>query len=217
MQSSHQIEQRLNAWKPKFLGRHRLEDLTKLVESCFKPWHVRAKIQQDPELGWQESAISGLFDSQLRRKNIDIIVHVGWGGAWFSITEKTWASFKFDLGQVLQHELIHRRQASYRTHIDDEYSLYYDVKAGAGADKQNMDYLAEFDEIEAYAHDIALEIQHYYPRQDPFKILATLNRRRRVWSWNYYKRTFKGSDDWSEVRNRLLKKTYLWLTNPHKE
>ncbi len=218
MQDSHQISQRLDRWKPKFLGRQRLEDLKKIVENCFKPWHVRCKIQHDAELGWQNMAVSGLFDSQgPKRKNIDIILHVSWGSDWYNVSEKNWNNFKFDLGQVLQHELIHRRQASYRMHLDDEYSLYYDVKAGANADKQNMDYLAELDEIEAYAHDIALEIQHYYPRTNPFKILATINRRRKLWSWNYYCRSFAGSEDWSEVRNRLLKKTYLWLSHPEKE
>ena len=74
-----------------------------------------------------------------------------------------------------------------------------------------LNKVAELDEIEAYAHDIALEILHHYPTMDPYAVLSSINRRRRLWSWNYYRDAFKYSEDWSDVRHRLLKKTYQWL------
>ena len=74
-----------------------------------------------------------------------------------------------------------------------------------------MDYLAEIDEIDCYAHDIAMEIREFYPKMDPFVVLGSINKRRKIWSWRYYRNTFKHSPDWSEVRDRLLKKIYLWL------
>ena len=76
-----------------------------------------------------------------------------------------------------------------------------------------VDYLAELDEIDAYVHDIAMEIREYYPKSDPMDVLRNINKRRKLWSWNYYRSAFKDSKDWSDVKTRLLKKTYLWL--PH--
>ena len=213
MELGPQIEQRLLRWKTKLMGRHRHEDLIKMLQSCLSPFGVKIKKQHDANLDWQSIAVSGLFDSQIQRRNITLFLHFSWGSEWFRISEKNWKELRFQLSQCVQHELIHRRQASYRQHLDDEYALYYDVKTSNSLDKQNMDYLAEFDEIEAYAHDIAMEIREFYPRTNPYQVLRTINRRKRIWSWTYYQRSFKNSEDWSEVRQRLLKKTYQWL--PH--
>jgi hypothetical protein len=58
-----------------------------------------------------------------------------------------------------------------------------------------------------------MEIKELYPSIDPYEVLATIDQRNELWSWNHYRETFKDSEDWSLVHNRLLKKTYLWL--PH--
>jgi hypothetical protein len=213
MELGPQINQRLAQWKTKLIGRHRHEDLIKMLQSCLSPFGVKVKKQYDANLDWQSIAVSGLFDSQIQRRNITLFLYFSWGSEWFRISEKNWKDLRFQLSQCVQHELIHRRQASYRQHLDNDYALYYDVKASNSLDKQTMDYLAEFDEIEAYAHDIAMEIREFYPRTNPYQVLRTINRRKRIWSWTYYQRSFKNSEDWSEVRQRLLKKTYQWL--PH--
>jgi hypothetical protein len=213
MELGSQIEQRLARWKPKLMGRHRHDDLIKMIQSCLNPFGVRIKKQFDASLDWQSVAVSGLFDTQKSRRNITILLYFSWGSDWFRINDRNWSELRFQISQCLQHELIHRRQAEYRQHLDNEYTLYYDVKASDSTNKQTMDYLAEIDEIEAYAHDIAMEILEYYPKVDPYQVLRTIAYRKKLWSWVYYKRTFKKSEDWSDVRNRLLKKTYQWL--PH--
>jgi hypothetical protein len=213
MELGPQIEQRLAKWKPKMLGRHRHSDFVKIVQSCLNPFGVRVKKQSDYTIDWQYMAVSGLFDSEKVRRNITLFLYFSWGSEWFRVTEKNWPEIRFSISQCLQHELIHRRQASWRYHLNNQYTLYYDVKPSDSRDKQQMDYLAEFDEIEAYAHDIAMEIKNFYPKVDPYKVLRSINYRKKLWSWNYYKKSFKNCEDWSEVRNRLLKKTYQWLPN----
>ena len=213
MELGPQINQRLAQWKTKLIGRHRHEDLIKMLQSCLSPFGVKVKKQYDANLDWQSIAVSGLFDSQIQRRNITLFLYFSWGSEWFRISEKNWKDLRFQLSQCVQHELIHRRQASYRQHLDNDYALYYDVKASNSLDKQTMDYLAEFDEIEAYAHDIAMEIREFYPRTNPYQVLRTINRRKRIWSWTYYQRSFKNSEDWGDVRRRLLKKTYQWLSH----
>jgi hypothetical protein len=58
-----------------------------------------------------------------------------------------------------------------------------------------------------------MEIAEYYPRQNPYAVLRSIDTKRKLWSWRYYKEAFKDSPDWSDVHNRLLKKTFKWI--PH--
>lgn len=207
------INERIDRWTPKLWGalpprliRHRLQ-------ACLRPFDVRVELQPDDYLEPHQSAMSGLFDNEIPNRNIVIGLHLASYIDEFIIDERNWPEFRFNLSQVVQHELLHRSQSERRQHLDHPYTLYYDVKAGRKSDKEQMDYLAEFDEIDAYAHDIAMEIHYHYPRQDPYAVLRRIGSTRKLWSWNYYKRSFRHSSDWSEVRNRLLKKTYQWI--PH--
>jgi hypothetical protein len=70
-------------------------------------------------------------------------------------------------------------------------------------------YLAEIDEIEAYAHDIAIDLFHHYPRH----YMDHLRDGRYMTSlaWQMYVEAFHGTD-WKDIRNRLYKKTYEHLT-----
>jgi hypothetical protein len=144
---------------------------------------------------------------------IEITMHFHQNSRSYNFTPSAWVNFKFMLTQVLQHELIHKHQYSHRIGLENSCCLYYDIKGGEKSDKDYMDYLAELDEIEAYAHDIALEIVHHYPRLSPYKVLDTINKRKKIWSWHHYRDTFEYSEDWDDVKHRLLKKTYQWI--PH--
>jgi hypothetical protein len=210
---ANDINQRIDAWAPKLQGSVPHQKIRQSLHRCLKPFDVKIALQPEHELEAHQVCMSGLFDSEIESRNITITLHFGTCVDEFIFDEYSWSEFRFQLSQVVQHELLHRSQSERRQHLDNPCTLYYDVKAGAKSDKDQMDYLAEFDEIDAYAHDIAMEIKYYYPRQDPYEILGSINRRRKVWSWNYYARSFRHSSDWSEVRNRLLKKAYQWL--PH--
>jgi hypothetical protein len=74
----------------------------------------------------------------------------------------------------------------------------------------NMDYLAMVEEVDAYAHDLAMEIKYHYPDIDPKEVLKNLNNYGNLTTWEIYKRVFKKAR-WKYVRNELLKKTYKWL------
>jgi hypothetical protein len=73
-------------------------------------------------------------------------------------------------------------------------------------------YLSDIDEIEAFAHDLALEMQFYYPGKKINDILSRPSRFRKLTTYKVYKRAF-GKTDWSDIRKNLLKKTYKWLSN----
>lgn len=207
------INQRIDRWAPKLWGSLPHTLIRRRIQACLQPFDVRVDLQPDAGLEAHQSAMSGLFDSDIEVRNITISLHFATCVDEFIIDDHNWREFRFQLSQVVQHELLHRSQSERRQHLDNPYTLYYDIKAGRKSDKDQMDYLAEFDEIDAYAHDIAMEIRFNYPGQDPYAILRNIGRRRKVWSWNYYARSFRHSPDWSEVRHRLLKKTYQWI--PH--
>lgn len=206
------INRRIAALRDELQGSVPLEQVLESVQAALKPFGIRVYLIPDETLTRPDFICSGTYDFQKKRQPIDIVLHFNEGNRCFNFTDKSWRNFSFLLSQVVQHELIHKCQYSYRQNMEDGGStLYYDIKAGEKSDKEHMDYLAELDEIDAYAHDIALEILHHYPTTDPYEVLRTINRRRKLWSWNYYKAAFRYSEDWSDVRNRLLKKTYQWI------
>ena len=214
MHQAKKINRRIDALKDEFCGVVGLEKVQELTEQALKPWGVNVIIEPDSSIRNGALSFGGLYDFNKKRRPIDIIIYYPANRETHNFTKKAWSAFRFSLSQVLQHELIHKYQYSWRHEFEDGgATFYYDVKGTEKSDKDHMDYLAELDEIDAYAHDIAMEILQHYPRHNPYDILSTLNKRRYIWSYNYYKRAFKHSTDWSEVRNRLLKKTYQWL--PH--
>ena len=99
----------------------------------------------------------------------------------------------FKVSQVLQHELIHKHQAQYR----DELLGYKDE-----------DYLANKDEIGAYAHDIMLELKQNNNGWNILRHISQYN----IPSYIIYSHSF-GQQDWHKVKNRLLKQVFKWMEN----
>jgi len=211
MHLAPKINRRIDKLRTLLQGSVPLEIVVFQVQQTLKPWGVNIYITDDDNLARSECAASGIYDCTKKRRPIEIMLYFNPRVRRYKFTNKTWADFRFLLSNVLQHELIHKEQYLHRPVAGNATCLYYDVKAGEKSNKEYMDYLAELDEIDAYAHDIAMEIKEYYPTIDPYEVLATINQRKKLWSWKHYKQTFKDSEDWSDVRNRLLKKTYLWL------
>jgi hypothetical protein len=70
--------------------------------------------------------------------------------------------------------------------------------------------LSNPDEIDAYSHDIAMEILYFYGESQKYKIIRNISRKKEVESYRMYENTFKNSN-WESIRKKLIKKTYLWL------
>jgi hypothetical protein len=142
----------------------------------------------------------------------------------FSISKKdrvmvidNWDDFKFLFTQVLQHELIHRYQFLQRDKSDIEYEIPtpadYRLFDSISIEEER-EYLTDSDEIDAYAHDIAMEILYYYPHKNPVDVLRRIDKVRKVWTYSYYKKTFRNlPSEWAIVKRKILKKAFLWI--PH--
>lgn len=78
-------------------------------------------------------------------------------------TPAMWNRRRFYWHQMLMHELIHRHQPSGIAGDDAIGVRQYRPTAVSAASKELQEYHGRFDEIEAYAHDTALEFFVHWP------------------------------------------------------
>lgn len=202
------IDQILEDKKPKLIGKPSYFYIANTLNRSFKktlPFKFRFETFDD--YGPDDFSISGLYDMEEDVKYI--IFNFPTERKHYKINNDNWRDLKFAISQVCQHETIHQLQWQHRKKLDVE-SAELDFRNLSGDISEDKEYLADIDEIDAYGHDIAMEIKFCYPKKDPYDILRTIDSRKKLWSYNYYKKTYKG-DDWYDIKKRLLKKTYQWL------
>lgn len=184
--------------------------ITNILDRAFKEEKIKFKYETYNEIDKNMYSVSGLYDMEKDKRYI--IFNFSSKGCILEINERNWKDFKFEISQVIQHETIHRDQWSARDfEITEKFTIDFRSLMGQNESREEeMAYLADIDEIDAYAHDIAMEIKHYYPKNNPYNVLKTINSKRKLWSYKYYKNTFRG-EEWYQIKKLLLKKTYLWL------
>lgn len=175
------------------------------LNKLFKKQHnVEFKIEKYDDFENDAISFSGIYD--MFEEKTYIILNVS--DHTDNIKVHKWEYFKFLLSQCIQHEKIHECQWSFRS-CDEPCE-----KQWRESDKRDINderlYLSERDELEAYGHDIALEIKYFYPNSDPMYVLSNINNYKRITSWNYYKKTFKGVN-WLSLKKILLKKAFYWI------
>ena len=204
------IDQVLEGKKSKLLGRLTYYQIAGTLTRGYKKAEIPFKFRFETfdDYGPADISVSGLYDMVEDIKYV--VLNFPKQQKHYSVSNENWRDFKFAVSQVCQHETIHELQWQNRDTGGEPCTL--DFRNLTGSISEDKEYLADIDEIDAYGHDIAMEIKYSYPNKDPYEILKTIDSRRKVWSYIYYKKTFKG-DDWSNIKNRLLKKTYQWM--PH--
>ena len=205
------INQKLRKHQHMFTGCQAPTEIADNLQKILRPWNVKVRTLRSADIPTQAFSVGGSFDLEIRRNNIEIDLYFSPRQRKLIWFDDKIENFMFLVSQVLQHELIHRYQNSSRPADVQQLATYYNIVTRRERDQSEVDYLSEFDEIDAYAHDIALEIYYYYPGQDALDILRTISKRRKLYSWNMYKRAFRNCDDWSLVKHRLLGKVYRWL------
>jgi len=193
--------------KSKFDGYLTYDTITRRLGKAFDfPKDLKFKIERYGDLKEQEYTVSGLYDMTCDKKYV--ILNVSKHSNTLNLSGHTYDEFSFLVSQTIQHETIHQNQWQHRDYIEDVVKL--DFRNVYGTLSEEREYLSDVDEIDAYAHDIAMEIRFYYPNKDPYTVLRAISRSRKIPSYNYYKRTF-GRCDWSAIKKRLLNKTYKWM------
>lgn len=126
-------------------------------------------------------------------------------------TDKTWGKFKYRVMQTLMHELIHFMQYDRRY---DEYSNYVlpHKKVGHSLKDAERKYLSEFDEIQAYAHCVYMDIKTNHPNVDisSFFNMKLLKERCPSSTLKYILKTFNYDCTNNHAIPKLFKQVLKW-------
>ena len=202
------LDEKLESRKYRLLGAPYYETIVRVLRRAVGEKDLKVRYELFDDFDENEYSVSGLFDMHENSRYVIFNFSKHSNNLW--IDSKRWKEFKFLVSQAIQHETIHQYQWQNRDAGDEPVKL--DFRNLVGASEEDREYLSDPDEIDAYGHDIAMEIKFYYPKKNPYQILANLDRTKKISSYLYYKNTFKGCD-WSNIRKKLLLKTYKWI--PH--
>jgi len=191
--------------KDNLIGRHTYEDFEKLVRKIFKKYKVEVNIipiLQNVSLDL--TTFGGAYDSEKDVIELDFFVTENSTNT-ILIPESFWSEFRFRLNQLMHHEQIHRQQSQARENLFE--SRKYKIEKDLSGERE---YLADSDEIDAYSHDIALEIIEYYKNSEKTDIFSNISRKRYLDSFRIYKKAFKNTN-WNIIFKKLVKKSYKWV------
>jgi hypothetical protein len=139
------------------------------LSNYFKKWKTRLEFREPiTKKPTKYVYVGGEYSPEDRQCTI-LIHSTDFNTHQFS--DKTWSKFKYRLIQTLMHELIHFMQYDRRY---DEYSNYIlpHKKIGHSLKDAERKYLSEFDEIQAYAHCVYLDIKTNHPNTDIAKFFS---------------------------------------------
>ena len=191
--------------KELLIGKHSHDTLKSIIENNFRKYRVRVNIVPSfDDIGLNLMGFGGSYDDESDMIDLDIFV-TDTEDNIISIPESFWGEFKFKLMQLLAHEIIHRNQFIARDGISD--SKKYRVHKNPTDDQK---YLSDADEIDAYSHDIALEILNFYKKSEKTDIFSSFYKKSKLESLSIYKKTFENTN-WTKIYRKLVKKSYKWV------
>ena len=189
----------------KFVGNLTYLSFIRRLSTAFKD--LKFKYVTYDSFEKDDYSFSGLYDWD---KNIKyIILNLSSEEKSIYLTLDDYPYFEFNLSQAIQHETIHQDQ--WQNRPDGIHQMdSFDFKEKNASKREHMKYLSDEDEIDAYGHDIAMEIKYFYPTRNPYSVLKDINRTRKLYSYNYYKKTFRGVS-WNNIKKKLFLKTFKWI------
>lgn len=202
----------LKQFPPDIIGRElSYTEISKRLNKALRPLKIAARVVRSQIIDDNER-VRPVFDilGSTEDEKLILTVLVSQKREYYSFTAARYQKFLFLVSMTAQHELIHREQL-----LRYPKAFYRRVDIGetgrVGKPRlAEMDYYREWREIDAYAHDIAMEINFFYPTLDKLRILRHIDRYRKLSHYRRYQQTFAGVE-WSEVRKLLLKKIIRWL------
>jgi hypothetical protein len=195
--------------------------LSKILNTCMRKYGIRVRVSRDNTLRSttkyrtrQKFNFSGYFITNTKKNSICITVHVPDNADVITLTTATHRKFLFDFSRVIQHELIHKIQYTYRPEESDRVVQVLYSESLPKIRKEEIQYLSVRCEVEAYAHDIAMEIKKFYSTENTNSVIKNIDRKSKLESYIRYKTTFKGLQ-WDKLKKSLLRKVWKWLPSAH--
>jgi hypothetical protein len=206
--------------RERFIGKSvTYKEISKKMNTLLRPLGAKGRVVRDEDITAITNKreifdFSGYYDTELKSFPICITFHVAHNKETVKFTKEKYNMFLFGLSRVIQHEFIHKSQFTFHPeHAERKIKVYYSNKVSKER-KEQIDYLRERCEVEAYAHDLALEINNFYPKENAQKVVKNIDNYRRLQTYIKYKNVFYGTE-WSQVKKSLLRKTLKWIPVAH--
>ena len=142
---------------------------------------------------------------ELGKASIELIIVTNPNDDQFILDKPLWDLFVNRLADSLAHELIHMYQSRTREFIPVEHRVYRKSYID-----ENLVYLSDPDEVDAYAYNIATELQEHPNPLDVLYNPVAVSVNDSVNLWAYVQAFSK--DIKNPVMKNLLKKVYKHLT-----
>jgi len=189
--------------KPKLIGSHSFDSFKKKIKSLFRGYRVDVSVFHIKGIGNYPITLGAEYDEETDIINLHFFVLSS--NDLIELDLYNWDNFSFRLYQIMEHEILHRRQALIREYMCE--SRKYKVQPDESGERE---YLSDSDEIDAYSHDIALEIIKYY--NGDRGVFSNISKKRNLFSFIIYKKAFCNTD-WNFIYKKLMKKTYKWVNH----
>ena len=216
MKLAKNINEALDSIADSMIGTANSASHRKIVQRVFRKYNAKVLVAVDDNVSEDMIVVTGQHLPWRIRQNIEIFLTYSIQSKRVRITSKMWKTLKFELSQVLQHELIHRQQCYHiqvpKEDWEDHACKVYASKASVPAKKLAQEYFGNTEEIEAHAHCIMMELEHYAPRTDPYKFLRFPKKvqTRHSPTLKDYLETFDYDMKHPAIR-RLFKKIVYWI------
>lgn len=184
-----------------------IDDLVYLIGKFIsRKFRVSTLHAQAWEVEPTELNINAFYDpekDELGKPSIELVLVTNPNDRHLILDETLWNLFVNRLADSLAHELIHMRQSRARDFIFVESRAYREMD-------ENLVYLSDLDEIDAYAYNIATELREHLDPLSKLKNPAAVSVNDSINLWAYMQAFSK--DIKSPPIKRLLKKVYKHLT-----
>lgn len=134
----------------------------------------------------------------------------------FEFTEESWSRFKYKFLQTLMHEFIHFMQ--YDRRYEEPSNCYYPYRrANSRAKNEERKYHSNFDEVQAYAHCIYLDLRNAKPNKDIHDLLISCKKRSSSHTLSMILRTFDYETRGNHVFDKLYREIVRWHNRYEKQ
>jgi len=193
-----------------------ITEFNKRLTKHIKYWlPVRSRISYDPKVEENHLWIGGMYYTEYdmdRKKCIELHLCYKTGSKRITLTSRRFTRICNRVADVLLHEIIHMRQARKRKFKN---LPGYSSTAESTKQRQEQEYLGDNDEIDAYAFNMACELNEKF-YGDMKQIVDYFNepqkgKRRYYNTWRMYLKAFDWDSDHRIIR-RLKKRCIYYLS-----
>lgn len=192
---------------------HSYPELSKRLSSVCRSLQIRSRVVKNKKIKFgkrQDFDITAFYDTGAKSLPIMITLHVDPNRSGLKISRPLYNRLLLEISQAIQHEIVHQRHDEKNPKIFDESLLVRHSPRMSKKRITKIEYLSNKSEIDAHAHDIAVEINAFYPNLSPDAVIKKIDSMKKIKTYGMYRRVFKNME-WDHIRKMLLRKVWKWI------